>query len=38
MALLIDQFGMFASPKVEISIARIIGVLLVAIGAYLVGR
>lgn len=38
MALLIDQFGMFASPKVEISFARITGVLLVAIGAYLVGR
>lgn len=38
MALLIDQFGMFASPKVEISVARIIGVLLVTVGAYLVGR
>ena len=38
MALLIDQFGMFASPKVEISIARIIGVAFVAVGAYLVGR
>ena len=38
MALLIDQFGMFASPKVEISVARFIGVLLVAVGAYLVGR
>ena len=38
MALLIDQFGMFASPKVEISIARIIGVVFVAVGAYLVGR
>ena len=38
MALLIDQFGMFASPKVEISIARIAGVCLVALGAYLVGR
>lgn len=38
MALLIDQFGMFASPKVEINLARIIGVCLVAIGAYLVGK
>jgi len=38
MALLIDQFGMLASPKVEISITRITGVFLVAIGAYLVGR
>jgi transporter family-2 protein len=38
MALLIDQFGMFASPKVEISFARMIGVFFVAVGAYLVGR
>ncbi len=38
MALLIDQFGMFASPKVEISVGRIIGVGLVIIGGYLVGR
>jgi len=38
MALLIDQFGMFASPRIEISIARVIGVLLVVAGAYLVGR
>jgi len=38
MALLIDQFGMFASPRIEFSIARVIGVLLVVAGAYLVGR
>ena len=38
IALVIDQFGLFASPKVEISLARGVGVLLVAIGAYLVGR
>lgn len=38
MALLIDQFGLFASPRVEISTARVIGVLLVAIGAFLAGR
>jgi len=38
MALLIDQFGMFASPRIEISFARVIGVLLVVAGAYLVGR
>jgi uncharacterized membrane protein YdcZ (DUF606 family) len=38
LALLIDQFGMLSSPQVEISTARIMGVLLVGIGAYLVGR
>jgi transporter family-2 protein len=38
MALLIDQFGLFSSPRVEIGMARIIGVLLVVIGAYLAGR
>ena len=38
LALLIDQFGMLSSPRVEISTARIMGVLLVGIGAYLVGR
>lgn len=37
-ALLIDHFGLFASPKIEINLARGIGVLLVAAGAYLVGR
>jgi transporter family-2 protein len=37
-ALLIDQFGLFASPRIEIGFARGIGVLLVIIGAYLVGR
>ena len=38
IALLIDHFGFFASPKIEINLARGIGVLLVAVGAYLVGR
>lgn len=37
-ALVIDQWGLFASPKIEISLTRAIGVLLVIIGAYLVGR
>jgi transporter family-2 protein len=37
-ALIIDHFGLFASPKIEINLARGIGVLLVIIGAYLVGR
>lgn len=38
LALLIDQFGLFASPKIEINAVRVIGVLLVAAGAYLVGK
>ena len=38
LALLIDHFGLFASPRIEINAARGIGVLLVALGAYLVGR
>lgn len=37
-ALAIDHYGLFASPKIEINLARAIGVLLVAFGAYLVGR
>ena len=38
IALVIDQFGLFASPKIEINLARGVGVLLVTVGAYLVGR
>jgi transporter family-2 protein len=38
IALVIDHFGLFASPKIEINLARGVGVLLVAVGAYLVGR
>jgi transporter family-2 protein len=38
LALIIDHFGLFASPKIEMNIARGVGVLLVVIGAYLVGR
>jgi transporter family-2 protein len=37
-ALVIDHFGLFASPRIELSLTRILGVLLVALGAYLVGR
>lgn len=37
-ALVIDQWGLFASPKIEINLTRAIGVLLVIIGAYLVGK
>lgn len=37
-ALIIDHFGLFASPKIELNLARAAGVFLVAVGAYLVGR
>jgi uncharacterized membrane protein YdcZ (DUF606 family) len=37
-ALVIDHFGLFASPSIKINLARSAGVLLVALGAYLVGR
>ena len=38
VALVVDHLGLFASPKIEISTARGIGVLLIAVGAYLGGR
>jgi transporter family-2 protein len=38
IALVIDHFGLLASPKIEINLARGVGVFLVAVGAYLVGR
>lgn len=38
VALIIDQFGLFASPKIGINFVRVIGILLVVLGAYLVGR
>ena len=38
IALAIDHFGLFALPKIEINLARGVGLLLVAVGAYLVGR
>jgi transporter family-2 protein len=37
-ALIIDHFGLFASPKIELNLARGAGVLLVALGAFLVGK
>lgn len=37
-ALVIDHFGLFASPTIKINLARAAGVLLVALGAYLAGR
>lgn len=38
VSLLIDQFGLFASPKIGINFVRVMGILLVVLGAYLVGR
>jgi transporter family-2 protein len=38
LALAIDHFGLFASPKIEATLVRIFGVALVGLGAYLVGR
>jgi transporter family-2 protein len=38
LALIIDHFGLFASPKVEVTLMRLLGIVLVAVGAYLVGR
>ncbi len=38
IALGIDHFGLFSSPKIEINLVRGVGILLVAVGAYLVGR
>lgn len=37
-ALIIDHFGLFASPRIEINLMRVLGVLLFATGAYLVGK
>lgn len=38
MAVLIDHFGLFASPRIAASLPRIVGVVLVAVGAVLVAR
>jgi transporter family-2 protein len=38
LAIAIDHFGLFASPKIEIDLARALGVGLVVLGAFLVGR
>lgn len=38
MSLLMDQFGLFASPQISATWPRILGVVLVAAGAILVGR
>jgi len=36
LAVLIDHFGIFNVPRVEIGLTRIFGILLLALGAYLV--
>jgi transporter family-2 protein len=38
LAIAIDHFGLLASPKIEVDLARALGVGLVVIGAFLVGR
>ncbi len=38
LALTIDHFGLFASPTIEANLPRILGIGLVAIGAFLVGK
>lgn len=38
MALLIDHYGLFASPKIEVNLLRVLGIALVTLGAFLVGR
>ncbi len=38
IALVIDHYGLFASPKIEINLTRGVGVLLVAVGAYIIGK
>jgi transporter family-2 protein len=38
MALFIDHFGLLASPKIVATLPRILGIALVALGAFLVAR
>ena len=38
VALLIDNFGLFASPKLEISIYRIVGIVLIGLGAFFISK
>jgi transporter family-2 protein len=38
VALGVDHFGMFAAPRIEVGLGRVIGVILVVLGAFLVGR
>lgn len=38
VALLVDHFGLFAAPRIEVGLGRVIGVILVAVGAFLAVR
>ncbi len=38
LALFIDHFGLFGTPKIEINSARLAGIILLIIGAYLIAR
>ena len=37
-ALVIDHFGLFGSPKIEIDLGRVAGVAFLVLGAFLIGR
>jgi transporter family-2 protein len=38
LALIIDHFGLFSLPKIEINLARLVGIVLLVIGAFLIKR
>jgi uncharacterized membrane protein YdcZ (DUF606 family) len=38
LALVVDHFGLFASPKIEATLVRVLGAALVIGGAFLVSR
>jgi len=38
LALVVDHFGLFASPRIEADLPRLAGVFLVVLGAFLIGR
>ena len=38
MALLVDQFGLFASPKIVVTPTRVLGIAIVLLGTFLVGK
>lgn len=38
MSLLVDHYGLFASPRIPMDLLRGLGVILLGVGAYLVGR
>ncbi len=38
LALLVDHFGLFASPRIEVNLERLLGAVLVVAGAFLVSR